>query len=223
MKSLFFLIGLSCVVNASKLSFENASKEVHADSNASTVKVDFKFSNPGKKPIRIAKVDAGCSCMTVKVSEGKLKYGPGESGIFRATFEIGTFQGAVDKTIHIWLDGDPETKPSQSVNLRVHIPIIIALEPKTLKWDTGGPKTTKSIRVKMDYGKPIHVKDVSTSNSNFTTKLVTVEDGKEYLIEVTPTQTEKGGLSVIRIETDAEVSKQKIQQAFAIVRAPIKK
>lgn len=207
--------------HAAGLKFENERNEVHADLSAAVVKSDFKFTNTSNKTVKINKADAGCSCMAVEVSDGKLSYAPGESGVLRTTFEIGTFQGAVDKTILIWMDGDPEDKPSGSVMLRVHIPVIIALEPKTLKWETGEKPSSKMIEVKMDYEKPIHVTSVSTSNSGFTAELVTVEAGKAYSIKVTPTDTKAGGLSVIRIETDLDLKKHQIQQGFAVVRAPI--
>lgn len=223
MKFIFLSILLVSGLHAAPLKFEEAEKEIHADINASSVKADFNFTNTSSKAVKIQKVDAGCSCLAAEIWKSKLDYAPGESGILRATFEIGTFQGAVDKPIFIWLEGDPEDEPSQSVNLRVHIPVIIALEPKTLKWATGDSKTTKSIKVTMDYKNPINIKKVSTSNSNFTTKVVTLKEGKEYLVEVTPTQTEAAGLSVVRIETDVDISKHRIQQGFAVVSTPIKK
>ena len=209
--------------HAAGLKFENERKDVHADLSAAKVKSDFKFTNTSSKTLKIQKADAGCSCLAVEVSGGKLTYAPGESGVLRTTFEIGSFQGAVDKTVFVWLDGDPEDKPSSSVTLRVHIPVIIALEPKTLKWTVGDKADSKLITVKMDYEKPIHVTSVSTSSSGFKAELMTVEKGKEYTIKVTPTKTDAAGLSIIRIETDADVPKQKIRQAFAVLRAPLPK
>ena len=209
--------------HAAGLKFENELNEVHANLSAAMVKSDFKFTNTSSKPLKIQKADAGCSCLSVEVSNGKLTYAPGESGILRANFEIGSFQGAIDKPIYIWLEGDPKEKPSTTVTLRVHIPVIIALEPKTLKWNVGEKAESKMIEVKMDYEKPIHITSVSTSNSGFKAELVTKVEGKEYAIKVTPTKTDSAGLSVIRIETDVDVKKQRVQQGFAVVRAPLPK
>jgi hypothetical protein len=129
----------------------------------------------------------------------------------------------VEKPIYIWLAGDPEETPSSTISLRVHIPVVIALEPKTLKWEDGAPKETKSIDVKMDYEKPIRITSVSTSNDSFSAKIVTVEEGKHYKVEVTPSATAKTGLSIVRIETDTDVKKQRVQQGFAVIAAPVKK
>ncbi len=84
---------------------------------------DFKFTNAGAKPVKITQADAGCSCLAVEVAGGKFTYAPGESGILRAKFEIGSFQGTVEKQILIWLEGDGELNPSAKVMLKVHIPV----------------------------------------------------------------------------------------------------
>ncbi len=205
-----------------ELKFETPVIDAEATLDATTLVREFQFTNTGTKPIKITQADAGCSCLGVMVAEGKLSYAPGESGTLRATFEIGNFQGTVEKPILIWLEGDPEDAPSAKVTLRVHIPVIIALEPKTLKWEQGGSMEMKSIDVKMDYGKPISITSVTTSNENFTAKMVTVEEGKHYKVEVTPRSTASGGFTIVRIETDSYVEKQRIQQSFAVISAPLK-
>jgi len=171
----------------------------------------------------IREADAGCSCLAVQVAGGKLSYAPGEAGTLRAKFELGSFQGTVDKPINIWLQGDPDEKPSNTVTMRVHIPQIISLEPRTLKWETGSEPVMQVLEIGMDYEKPIHVKSVASSNPDFEVKLVTVEEGKKYQVEVTPKKTNTPGLSIIRIETDLEIKKHSIQQSFAAISPKIDK
>ncbi len=97
---------------------------------------------------------------------------PPVNPVFWAKFELGSFQGAVDKQINIWLKGDPAEKPSNTVTLRVHIPQIIKITPRTIKWKTGSEPVMKVVTVEMDYEKAIHVKSVTSSNTNFEVKLV---------------------------------------------------
>lgn len=218
----FFLL-LAALSAHAELKFETPIIDADAGLNDATLVRDFKFTNMGTKPVKITQADAGCSCLAIQVAGGKFTYAPGDTGTIRATFSIGNFQGAVEKAIFIWLEGDTEEKPSSTVTLRVHIPVIIALEPKTLKWETGATKETKSIDVKMDHEKPIRITKVTTSNESFSAKIVTVEEGKHYKVEVTPSVTAATGLSIIRIETDSDVEKQRIQQGFATIIAPLKK
>lgn len=225
MKALtFILLLLGLIPAGAALEFETPSIKVDADLNDKTVTRDFKFTNKGEKPVKIKQADAGCSCLAVQVAGGKFDYAPGESGILRAVFELGSFQGTVDKQINVWLEGDAEDKPSTSLMMSVNIPIIISLEPKTLKWEVGAPAEPKVIDVKMNYGKPIHVLSVATGNDSFSAKLITVEDGKHYQVEITPAKgTDSAGLAVVRIETDVEIEKQRIQQAFSVISAPLPK
>lgn len=212
------LLLLGAIPAAAGLKFDESEIKVDADLNDKTVTRDFKFTNSGDKPLRITQADAGCSCLAVQVAGGKFNYAPGESGVLRAVFELGSFQGTVDKQINVWLEGDPEDNPSTMLKMSVHIPVIIQLEPKTLKWDVGSPASAKVIDVTMNYGKPIHITSVATSNETFSTKLITIEEGRRYQVEVTPTKgTEGAALSIVRIETDVDVEKQRVQQGFAVI------
>src|SRR5690606_38524647 len=121
-------------LHAAGLEFAETLKEIHPKADAKTVSADFKFTNTGDKPVTISKYDAACSCMSVQISGGKLHYAPGESGVVRANFDMGNFAGTVDKTVALWLKGDREDQPSGQLTVRVHIPVLIELEPKTLNW-----------------------------------------------------------------------------------------
>ncbi len=225
MKALtLFLLLLNILPAAAALEFETPSIKVEAGLNDKFITRDFKFTNSGDKAITIREADGGCSCLKAQLAGGKFTYAPGESGVLRAIFELGSFQGTVDKQLFVWLDGDTEEKPSNTLNMSFHIPVIISLEPKTLKWEVGGAAEPKMIEVTMDYANPIRITSVSVGNGLFSAKLATIEEGKRYTIEVTPANgTATGGLSVVRIETDVDVEKQRVQQAFAVISAPIGK
>ena len=199
------------------LEFPAVLKEVHAPADAKIVKADFEFTNHSEKTVTVAKVNPTCSCIAVTVENGKLLYAPGESGVIRTEFDMGNFSGVVDKVVGVWLDGDPEDKPSVSLTVRVHIPELVVLEPKTVKWELGGAMEPQSLRIKMDYTQPIHVTGVSSTSEAFKLELKTIEDGKQYELIVTPVKITSAGLAIIRIETDCELKKHYVKQAFAVI------
>ncbi|MES2438294.1 MAG: DUF1573 domain-containing protein [Verrucomicrobiota bacterium] len=219
-----FVIGiwltLAALAQAAGLEFEQLVKEINAAADASQVTAEFNFTNKSDKPVTIAKSDPGCSCLKVEISGGKLKYAPGESGTIRGTFDMGNFSGTVDKVIALWLDNDPEDTPSMKLTVRVNIPVLVSMEPKTVKWDLGEKAAPKTIHIVMAEGKPIHVTGAKCSSPSFTCEVKTVEEGKKYDLVVTASDTKAPGMGVIRIETDCEVSKHRTQQAFAVVRKP---
>ena len=215
---------LAALAQAVGLEFEQLVTEVHAPADAATVTADFKFTNKSDKPVTISKSDPGCSCLKVQVAEGKLRYAPGESGLIRTTFEMGNFSGTVDKMIALWLDDAPENSPTMRLTVRVHIPVIVAVESepgkKTVQWEIGGKADPQVIHIVMAEGHTIHVTGVTASSQAFSHTLKTVEKGKKYDLIVTPLDINTPGMSVIRIETDCPISKHRTQQAFAVLRKP---
>ena len=208
------------LVQAMGLDFPSTLKEVHAVADAKTVTADFEFTNRSDKPVDVKKVDTTCSCISVKVKDGKLRYAPGESGLIRAAFDMGNFSGTVDKVVAVWLDDDPDDKPSLSLTVRVHIPVLVSMEPKTVKWALGGKPDAQTIRITMSHSKPIHVTAVESSSKAFTQEIKVIEDGKIYELVVTPLDIKTPGLAVIRIVTDCDIEKHRLQQVFAVIRKP---
>lgn len=213
-------LALMAWVQAAALDFAAPLKEIHAPPDIKTVTADFEFTNRSDKPVNVAKYEPTCSCISVQIREGKLRYAPGESGLIRAEFDMGNFTGTVDKVVAVWLDNDPVDKPSVSLTVRVHIPVLVVLEPKTLKWDLNGNGEPKTIRITMKYEKPIRVTSVTASSEVFKHELKTVEEGKSYDLIVTPTDIKTPCLGIFRIETDCHIEKHRIQQVFATVRRP---
>ncbi len=216
-------LALMAMVQAG-LDFPSTLREVHAPANAKVVTADFEFTNRSGESVTVAKVNPTCSCIAVKIKDGKLRYAPGESGLIRAEFDMGNFSGVVDKVVAVWLDGDPTDQPSVALTVRVHIPVLVSLEPKTLKWDLGGKGEPQTVRIAMHHTQPIHVTGVNSTSEAFAFELKTLEDGKSYELIVTPEDIMTPGLAVLRIETDCDIPKHRTLQAFAVIRksAPAK-
>jgi hypothetical protein len=212
--------GLMALVSAAGLEFKETTKELHAPADVNTVSADFEFTNRSDKTVTVTKYESTCSCMSVTIKGGKLSYAPGESGVIRAQFDMGNFSGEIDKVVLLWLDGNKSEKPSLSLTVRVHIPVLVSLEPKTVKWELNGKGEPQSIRVTMKHDKPIRVTAVKSTSEAFKLELKTIEEGKTYDVNVTPLNMKSPGLAVIRIETDCDIDKHRIQQAFAVVRKP---
>lgn len=220
MKRLFVCLGmiLTSLSHGAGLDFPTTLKEINAPSDAKKVTADFEFTNRSSKTVKVARYDAACSCMAVGIKDGKLEFAPGESGLLRADFEMGNFSGTVDKTVSLWLDDDPPDKPSVTLTVRIHIPVLVTLEPKTVKWDVGGDAKPQTIRITMNHGEPIRVKGVTSSSQAFRFDLKTIEDGKLYELVVTPEDISAPGLAIMRIETDCAIERHRLQQAFAVIR-----
>ena len=187
-------LSLAALLPAGTLSFDSTLKEIDAPADAKTVAAEFAFTNKSGETVTIKQYESTCSCMSAKIKDGKLRfilargigeikggkrrYAPGESGGVRAEFDRGNFSGDVDKVVAIWLDGDPADNPSLRLTTRVHIPVLVAIEPKTVKWEVGGDKEPQTIKITMNHSKPIQVQGIECSNENFTADPKAVEARK---------------------------------------------
>jgi len=200
------------------LAFPESLKEVHAAADAKAVTVDFDFTNQSGKAVDIVHYESACSCMGVQIKGGKLHYEPGESGVVRTIFEIGNFSGTVDKMATILLKGDPEDKPSVRLTVRVLIPVLVEMSPRTLQWEVGKDGGPQVVHITMHDDKPVKVIEVTSSSTSFHHVLKTIEEGRKYDLEITPDKPLQLGLGVFRIETDSPYARFRVMQCFAIVR-----
>jgi hypothetical protein len=224
MKPLFLALLLgSLPLFAGTLTFEEPTQEIHAGTDAKTVTADFKFKNESSEEVVIDHYDAACTCISAGVQNGKMVYQAGESGVIRAAFDMSHFSGTTDKSLMVWLKGDPKDKPSITLTARVVIPVLVEVEPKTLIWESGSPAEPKTVTITMKHSEPIRVTSISGADQRFVQVLRTVEEGKKYEVVVTPAQTSGVGMGVIGIETDCPVQRFRSQRIFAVLRHPLPK
>ncbi|MFT4175821.1 MAG: DUF1573 domain-containing protein [Luteolibacter sp.] len=215
--AILWLWACAAWLQAGELAFPETSKELHPAPDAKTISVDFDFKNETDKPLTIAKYETACSCMSLGIAGNKMTYAPGESGKVEATFDMGNFSGEVDKEILLWMRGDPADRPSRVLKVRVNIPVLVSIEPRTVRWQLGEKPASKTLRITMKDTKPVKILDVSTASKAFQYELKTLEEGKTYELVITPASTAEPNLAVFRIKTDCSSERHRVQQAFAIV------
>lgn len=221
MKTLFAsLLSLTLSLQA-QLVFDAQKKEIKAPPEARKIVCDFSFENKGTETVKIARYESTCSCMSVQINQGgKLEYAPGEKGILRANFDMENFTGEVDKNVILWLEGDPESKPSFVLVVHVIIPVLVDMQPRTLEWNGPGPWEAKTLKIRMNHTEPIQITRATLNNLCYESELKVIEPGKEYDFIVKPLVKPDmvPGVGVIHIETDCTIDKQKKQMAFVVVR-----
>lgn len=219
MKAIFLCwFAASLTLSAGTLKFEEMTKEIRAEADARSVTADFTFKNESAEEVIIDRYDAACTCINAQIKGGKLVYKPGDTGVIRAAFDTSLFSGTEEKTVGVWLKGDPEHKPSITLTTRVIIPVLVEVEPKTLIWETGEKVGPKTVTLTMHHSEPIRVSKVSGADARFTQELKVIEEGKKYEVVVTPASTEKVGMGVIHVETDCAVQRHRSQRIFTVVR-----
>ena len=200
---------------AGDLVFEKTLIEVSAAPDQDLVTADFNFAVNGEGSADIERYDAPCSCLEARISDGgRLVWQPGEKGSVRGLFKVGNFRGITDKQISLLMkDGK-----RHELTVRLSMPELLTIQPKTLKWSQGEERVTQSFLLTVTGEDPMKILEVSgTSEQKFPFELETLEEGRRYRITVTPEETETRGFGLLRIKTDSKYVKHQTYQAYTVV------
>ena len=218
-KKSLFAAGLWCSLTmmgwAGELTFEKNVIEVLAEPDQEMVTADFAFKSSGEDTAVIERYDAPCSCLEAQISDGgRLKWKVGEKGTVRGLFNVGNFRGTVDKQISIiMVDGT-----QHALTVRITMPELLKIEPKTLKWEEGVAPKEQSFDITVSEEFPLKILKVTgTNEEKFPFKLETIEEGKHYRLSVTPAETDTRGFGLLRIATDSKFTKHQSYQAYVVV------
>ena len=180
--------------------------------------VEFPFTVKGDAPVTIREYQAACSCLSAEISDnGKLTWKPGEKGVVRGNFKLGTIKGKIEKQIVLSIEG--KVAPVV-LTTRLEIPNLFAIEPPTLFWDLNGKAKMQKFKVRVDHDEPIRVTDISCTSEQFNYELKVVKPGWEYEVEVTPRHVRERAFGLLRLRNDCSFKKHGSAQGFMVVRVP---
>ena len=200
------------------LKFDNNVIERAVAADAEKLTVDFPFEVTGDQAVEIKSFDAPCSCLTAEISGGgQLKWKPGEKGVVRGHFELGTFKGTIEKDIILKLSGQKDVVRLKSV---VTIPELLKIEPSIQRWETGGSVEPKSFKITLHDEQPIKILNLIMTNPQFKHEMITVEEGREYQLVVTPKDVGTRTVGRVKIQTDSKFARHQLYQAFVMVQKP---
>jgi len=209
----FTLSIITCLSARAELKWEQTSVELHPTATDKQAVGHFKYQNPGKTPVHFKSVHASCGCTTAQSQKDEVP--PGEKGEITATFNIGDRTGTQIKTVTV--ETDEQTNPKTVLTLKAVIPQQLEISPMFVFWKQGEKPEPKTISVKA--GKEFTVKHikVTSSSSDFQTKVE--ETGKgEFKIDVQPKETTNLVDSTLTIQPE---DSQKVFYATArITNAP---
>ncbi|MEO8666301.1 MAG: DUF1573 domain-containing protein [Ignavibacteria bacterium] len=106
---MFFLTNNSKIaasISSSKLLFDEESHDFGTVPQGPQLEYTYKFTNKGKSPLIIEKVQPSCGC-TGATTDGKNEYAKGESGEIKVTFNTQGRTGHQEKHIVVF-SNDPE-------------------------------------------------------------------------------------------------------------------
>ncbi len=186
--------------DSADLVFEPLSQTVKADPGEERVEVTFVIKNPGAQPVRIVSLESGCECLEVSIDRNPVAAG-GESNI-HGIFDVSKLRGSSERRIIVLPEG--RSRPVL-LNTKIEIAPIYEIEPAMTNWTRGSEPATQTVTFRVLRDKPVHVTSAESKRPEVACRLVEVEKGRLYHLELTPASTEKTLLGIVRLETDCEI------------------
>lgn len=205
-------IGVHCA--CAQLAWDNKVLELHPSLSDTNVVAQFVFKNSGDYPVTITAIKPACDC-TVSELQKKV-YAPGERGEIVANYPIEEYAGTMEKFVSVQTD-DRKAKFTR-LTFRMQIPELFKASPRVLQWKLGEQAEPKTMNLRMVKEAGVQVAKVRPSDDKLKVQLETVKAGEEYNLAVTPADTSKASLVVIRIETAAAGQKSRTCYAYALIK-----
>ena len=179
------------------LVFERGHLDIAAVVTATQTEAVFPFHVEEDRPVFITGIKSSCEC-TEGRSERKA-YQPGEKGEIRAIFKHGERVGEQFKSITVRTD--EQGVGPQRLSFKVVIPRVVEVTPVALFWEAGGTGQAKEIQIVFPDDKfpPVEVVIVG-ERKNVDAGLRCVEQGKKYVLTVTPHSTSEPWKEELPIE-----------------------
>jgi uncharacterized protein DUF1573 len=206
------LLGLSTAAQA-QLTWEKTEVELNPPPGAASAVATFKYENKTDKPVNIKGVRTSCGCTTAALKKNDVA--PGEKGEIVATLNTGDRVGQQVKTVTVETD-DPQ-QPQTVLTLKANIAQLLDLQPAFVFWQANEEPKPKTIVAKAGKGVTIKSLEVTSSTSDFTTKVEPGSTAGEFRIVVQPRETGHQATANLTIKPDKGAGEGKVFNASARV------
>jgi hypothetical protein len=206
------LMGLSTVAQA-QLTWEKTEVDLNPAPGAESAVATFNYQNKTDKPINIKAVRTSCGCTTAALKKNDVA--PGEKGEIVATLRTGDRTGQQVKTVTVETD-DPQ-QPQTVLTLKANIAQFLDLQPAFVFWQANEDPKPKTIVAKAGKGVTIKSLEVTSSTTDFTTKVESGSTSGEFKIVVQPKETGHQATAELTIKPDKGAGEGKLFKASARV------
>lgn len=171
-------------VDGPGIDFENEIYDFGKVNEGESVKYTFKFKNNGTETLIIENVKSTCGCTLT--GEYNKEVQPGASGEIPVELMTDGYPGEMSKIIKV-LTNIPEKKEI-GLTLQGTVYTPMSVNPKVL-WIL--PNRTKPVSLSGSFtitnntDKPLEILPITPSQKNVTADIITIEENKEFQIEIT--------------------------------------
>jgi len=210
----FLFLFLFACSTYGQLVFDHPEQSFKAKPEQEMIVAKYRFTNAGKESVKIENVQASCGCTTAALK--KTDYAPGESGEIEAKFSFGGRVGKQEKAIAV-TTSQARDKPTV-LRLLVDIEDPIQIQPELVFWRIGEQPNPKKIQIAVANDASVKVVSVASDNPSIKAELTEVKPGRQYEIEITPTDLSRPAGATFLIRTDYPTQNPRTRYAYARVK-----
>ncbi|MDA7926522.1 DUF420 domain-containing protein [Verrucomicrobiales bacterium] len=173
---------------------------VGADAGQEQVEVTFTLKNEGDQPVDITKLESGCECLAVDISQNPI---PAKAtATVTGLFDTSRMNGSVEKKITVSTKG--QNRPV-FLTTRIKIDPLYEIVESMTTWKVGAKADAKIVEFNVLRSEPIHILNAESKREEVSCEVVEVDKGRKYQLKLTPDSTAATLLGIVRIETDCEI------------------
>ncbi len=182
------------------LVFTPVSQAIQAEAGEKLIEVVFSVENTASVPLRIVKLESGCECLEVSIDLDPIP--ARKSAKITGIFDIEKLRGSSERKISVLTE---QHDLPVFLTTRIEVEPIYLIEQQMTTWTIGSDPVKKTVIFRVVRDEPVHVLSAESKRPEVTCKLVEVEKGRLYHIELTPASTENSLLGIVRLQTDCEI------------------
>jgi len=158
----------------------------------------FTCTNTGTAAVLIGELHPSCGCLMPSLAKRTLE--PGESAKLTIIFDRTGYTGDVMRTFGVVTDEPGRVRNPYQLILRADLPGTLTITPRLNAWYKGEKAKPKSVDITVNLPHPVEIKGATSSDDTVTLKLVPVETGRRYRLEIKPRSTSKPFMTVITLQ-----------------------
>lgn len=199
---------------APALEWAETSKSAKLDPLAREFAISFAFANQSARPVKILHVDTNCDCLSAAPDKRLLK--PGERGVLHAKFTVGDRVGLYERGITVLTD---ESAQPQKLTVRVEVPEVATVSPRTLEWSIGDKDTAERVAlVEIAPGLAVEFSEVGYSGPGFKARLEPAEGAGKFRVWVKPDSATTAANAAVRLIGREKSGRSVVVSVYASVR-----
>jgi hypothetical protein len=178
-----------------QLTWTPAVIDTEVQSRIGRAEVNYAFLNETKNPILITGVVTCCNC--VEVDRPTAAIAPGEKGLLPVRYTAEGRTGLQEKSIEVLTS--PPGPQRQTLTLRVQVDDPLYVDQEHVFWSPQRPPAPRTVRLRIRDPEALQMIGVQSGDPRIKLRLLEVEPGEVYHLEVTPTRSDQLFLTEITI------------------------